>query len=79
VIQAWHLSFPYQADAGAVNGANLPCVAAAVESPGSGDDQSPAWRRAWARPEHPVKEIDMALDNEQIIRQADQTAGRVTR
>jgi hypothetical protein len=42
VTQAWHLSFPYQADAGAVNGANLRCVAAAVESPGSGDDQSPA-------------------------------------
>jgi hypothetical protein len=30
-------------------------------------------------PAHTVKEIDMALDNEQIIRQADQTAGRVTR
>jgi hypothetical protein len=40
----------------------------ARESLGSGDDLSPDGRRSWG--DRKVKEDDMALDNEQVIRQA---------
>jgi len=36
----------------------------ARESPGSGDDLSPDWRRAWG--DRTVKEDDVALKHEQI-------------
>src|SRR5690348_3541150 len=38
------------------------------ESPGSGDDQSLACEQAWVGPDRTVKESEMALDNEQIVR-----------
>jgi hypothetical protein len=38
------------------------------ESPGSGVDLSPDERRSWG--DRRVKQDDMALDNEQVIRQA---------
>jgi hypothetical protein len=49
-------------------------LSTAGESPGSGDDQSPAWRPAYVRPDRTDKENDMALDNKQIVRKAYQIA-----
>src|SRR4029077_9226411 len=47
-----------------------PAASRSGESPGSGDDQSRAWRQGWVRPDRTVKENGMTLDNEQIVRQA---------
>jgi hypothetical protein len=43
-------------------------LASEPESPGSGDDHSPAGRQALVRFDRAVQERDMALDYEQIIR-----------
>jgi ketosteroid isomerase-like protein len=50
--------------------AETPGQARCGESPVSGDEQSPFRRQLCVRPDRTVKENDMAVDNEQIVRKA---------